>query len=63
MDTGSFHLPLTRATCSSPGDCLEDCNINGNSSMPDGDTCRAEEEGDDDILFLFCIILDGKSYA
>ena len=36
---------------------IEDCSTNGNSSIPDGDTCRADEDKDD-ILFLFCIILD-----
>ena len=36
---------------------MEDCSTNGNSSIPDGDTCRADED-DDDILFLLCIVLD-----
>ena len=33
-------------------------NIIGSSSMPDGDTCKANEEEDDGTLLLLCLDVD-----
>ena len=37
---------------------IEDCSINGNSSIPDGDKRRAEEE-DSLLLFFIIVVVDG----